>query len=188
MKTTFGFTCLALLPLSGAATFDHPPAGRDALSAAPSLALVRADDRTSSDCDGHTIGFWSNPNGQELIEAGGFLSVLPHLHVVDENGVPFTTDDFEEFKEWLLGANAVNMAYMLSVQLVAMQFNILAGFVDEDCQITHDGRNDAIVRITSQAIKSLINDPYTPVGDPNRPRQEFLKDLLDAANNNLIWH
>jgi hypothetical protein len=32
---------------------------------------------------------------------------------------------------------------------------------------------------------ALCADGFTPSGDPNRATQEFLKDALDDANNNL---
>ena len=187
MKTYLTFACLAALSASGlmaSATADARSADRAApLPAASGLA---APAQHAQSCDGKTIGFWTNPNGEELIKGGHFLSLLPSLHVVDENGAPFATTDFDTYKDWMLGANAVNMAYMLSVQLVAMQFNVLAGNVDERCMLdTHPEMT--VNRLMGQSITALTRDPYTPPGDPNRPRQEMLKDLLDAANNNQIW-
>lgn len=142
----------------------------------------------STTCDAKSIGFWTNKHGKTMIEAGNFLSYLPSLHVVDEDGGQFSTDDFETYKDWMKDANAVNMAYMLSAQLVAMQFNVLSGNVSERCIVSGDTLGDiSIGRLIDQAAASLRKDGYTPAGDPKRHRQEVLKNALDKANNNLTW-
>jgi hypothetical protein len=180
-----GLTAVSATGLLAFATADSRPA--DHVAPLPAASDLAAPAQPGQTCDGHTIGYWTNMHGEEAIEAGNFLSVLPSLHVVDEVGAPFTTNDFDVFKDWMQGANAFNMAYMLSVQLVAMQFNVLAGYVDERCMLsTHNGEM-TVNRLIEQSIEALIKDPYTPPGDPNRVRQEMLKDLLDAANNNLNW-
>lgn len=186
MKTTLALSVLSLVCVSG--TFIPGSEPRDAAAAfVPAGSTAIAGDLTH-ECNAKTIGFWGNPNGLELIEAGDFLDVLPSLHLVDELGNPFVTHDIDEFEDWLHDANALNMAYMLSAQLVAMQFNVLSGKVDVRCTVA-DTRHGvlSIDRLIEQAINALINDPYTPPGDPNRHRQELLKNLLDDANNNLIW-
>lgn len=185
MKTTLALSVLALVSLTG--TFVPGTAPRDSV---PTFvpAGATAIGGQSHECNGKTIGFWGNPNGKAIIVAGNFLDVLPSLHLVDEFGVPFATHDIDVFDDWLQGANAVNMAYMLSAQLVAMQFNVMNGNVDIRCQIVTPRHEFLSVdRLIEQAIKALIKDPYTPDGDPNRARQEMLKNLLDDANNNLIW-
>ena len=185
MKTLFELSVLALVCVSGANVPGTSP--RDAAPSTIPAGVIAVGD-LSHECNGKTIGFWGNPNGKALIVAGNFLDVLPSLHVVDENGAPFVTQDIDEFDDWLHDANAVNMAYMLSAQLVAMEFNVLSGKVDVRCEVvTPRGEILSIDRLIGQAINALIKDPYTPAGDPNRHRQEMLKNLLDDANNNLIW-
>ena len=189
MKHSLTFVCMALVSTSGLlafATADARSANRPAPLAA-AVGDVAAPARPAFTCDGHSKGYWTNPNGQEVIEASHFLGVLPSLHLVDENGAPFSTTDFEVFKDWMQSANAFNMAYMLSAQLAAMQFNVLAGYVNERCIIRTALGEMPISRLIDLSIEALIKDPYTPFDDVNRRRQEILKDLLDAANNNLIW-
>jgi hypothetical protein len=140
------------------------------------------------ECNAKTPGFWSNPNGRRIIFARGLLDELWLLCVVDERGCRFATCSYTVFRRWLLGARARNMAYMLSAHVVAMYFNLRAGFVDRHCVV-----NDpqlGVVPITDllrQAVLSLCLHPYTPVGSPYRAQQERLKNALDRANNNQTW-
>jgi len=186
VKTLIALSVLSFVCVSGTSV---PGTERlDAATAFVPAGSTAITGELTHECNAKTIGFWGNPNGLALIEDGDFLDVLPSLHLVDEVGAPFVTHDIDEFEDWLHDANAVNMAYMLSAQLVAMEFNVLSGKVDVRCQVA-DTRHGvlSVDRLIEQAINSLINDPYTPAGDPNRHRQELLKNLLDDGNNNLIW-
>ena len=78
---------------------------------------------------GLTLGFWSNKNGQALIDSGD-LSLLSGLNLVDGSGNAFDPADVTSLHDWLLAGNAVNMAYMLSVQLAAMELNVANNKVD----------------------------------------------------------
>ncbi|HZM00977.1 MAG TPA: hypothetical protein VFD43_12075 [Planctomycetota bacterium] len=185
MTTSLTFTLCSLAFASGLLAI---PDVRTAARPAGRLAAPVAAPGDHAVCEGKTIGFWGNPNGAVLIEAGDFLDVLPSLHLVDERGNPFATHDIEEFQDWLQQANAFNMAYMLSAQLAAMKFNVLAGFVDErECVLRTNTGELPVDRLIEEAIEALIEDPYTPPGDDHRRKQAELKNLLDAANNNLNW-
>lgn len=145
---------------------------------------------------GHTLGFWSNKNGQKLI-GGADLAALVALHLRNADGSDFDPTTNAQLRTWLLGGNAVNMAYMLSVQLAAMKLDVLEGppkFVDGDSLIYAPGTQSAILngsdfatvnQIIAEADAALAADGFTPAGDPNRAYQELLKDVLDDANNNL---
>jgi len=189
MKYALSVACLALLSVPGNPDtrlfHTAPPTGHPAdATPAWSQPAFAAD----LDCDGHTKGFWQSPNGERIITSGHFLPWLEALHAVDANGDPFTTDHFEVFKDWIKHANASNMAYMLSAQAVAMQFNVLAGFVQERCVVDNGQPHGVeIGDLLDQASEALRKDGYTPAGDPFRKRQEILKNLLDDANNNLNW-
>jgi hypothetical protein len=141
-----------------------------------------------STCNGHTPGFWSNRNGRALIDQHNLLALLPSLHLVDAAGNPFATLSYSEFRSWLSGGNAVNMAYQLSRQLVAMVFNRAVGFVNGSCTV-----NDPVLGVVTidvliqRAIDSLTAYPLTPSGHPQRAAQEALKNALDDANNNRNW-
>jgi len=139
-------------------------------------------------CNGHTIGFWRNNHGKALVTNLGILAVLPALHLVNASGQYVSPATVTAWATWLQGANATNMAYMLSAQLAAMYCNVAAGFVDSQCLV--NGGSLGIVSIQSlmqQAILSLAAHPYTPSGSPFRAQQQALKNALDAANNNQNW-
>src|SRR5262245_62764905 len=149
---------------------------------------------------GLTLGFWSNKNGQRLETAGDFLA-LNALCLRNGDG---SNRDFPAnlnqaktaLHDWLLGANATNMANMLSVQLAAMKLNVLHGFVSGNalvyagsCGNTGVGGafitiNDLMNAAKSNATCGLCADGNTPAGDPCRAVQECWKNALDKANNN----
>jgi hypothetical protein len=142
----------------------------------------------NTNCDGHTIGFWRNKHGRDLVDSHNLLPELGAMNVVDENGDYFTTNDINEYKNWLKGAKATNMAYMLSAQLTAMNFNVRVGFVGGSCMIDDPNLGQVTIQSVIQlAIDSLATDPYTPKHHAQRDYQEQLKDALDAANNNQNW-
>ena len=137
---------------------------------------------------GHTLGFWSNKNGQATLNDGGTLApelaLLSSLSLRNATGADFDPAAYAALRNWLLNGTAVNMSYMLSVQLAAMVLNVEAGFVDGDA-LVYDGDDFVSVDdLIAAANAELAADGYTPAGDPNRAIQEALKDTLDAANNN----
>jgi hypothetical protein len=157
---------------------------------------------------GMTLGFWSNKNGQGLI-TGSQLCNLNGLNLKSGNGLDFNAvagcaapsnaqinAGKTALKSWLLNGNATNMAYMLSVQLTAMQLNVLNGKVLGTAIVYAPGTgitgNDFVS--ISQLIAAANADLGTPghenttsgtPGDIYRATQEALKNALDKANNNL---
>ena len=160
---------------------------------------------------GHSKGFWGNKNGEatmtDTIGMPTALSALTALNLVDADGTAFDPTFYGDkdtgFKGWLQGANATNMAYMLSAQLAAMKLNVLAGlaetpqfdeFVDGDALVYAPGVPGAnaagfisVNDLITAADVELGNNPYTPADDPNRDLQETIKDALDSANNDLTF-
>src|SRR5262249_17061012 len=96
---------------------------------------------------GHTLGFWGNNNGQAAFlgtDAGASaLALLQSLNLRNATGAAFDPTSYAQFKTWLQGANAQNMAYMLSVQLAAMEMNVLRGFVNGSVPIQALGTSSA---------------------------------------------
>ena len=138
--------------------------------------------------NGRTPGFWGNKNGLALIVQYNILPTLPALHLVNANGQYVAPATTAQFKSWLQGATAVNMAYMLSAHVAAMHCNIVVGGVDADAVINDPGLGiRTIGSVLQDAIVSLGLYPYTPVGHPQRANQELLKNALDRANNNQNW-
>jgi hypothetical protein len=135
---------------------------------------------------GHTLGYWSNKNGQaRLNDDGGMateFALLSSYHLVDAAGAPFNPASYTPFRNWLLNGTATNMSYMLSVQLAAMILNIESGIVDGNA--LYLPYNGTINELVAAAEAALTADGLTLAGDPNRGTQAQLKDWIDALNNN----
>jgi len=145
---------------------------------------------------GLTLGFWSNNNGKALITASD-LCFLTSLHLRNANGSDFdpvsalncpnlTSKQLSDGKtalgNWLLGANATNMANMLSAQFAAMTLNVRHSFVDGTAFDLCSGMT--INNLLAAAEASLTANPNTTAAGATRTYQEKLKSCLDALNNN----
>ncbi len=129
---------------------------------------------------GLTIGFWSNKNGQALINAGD-LAALSALCLRYADGSNFDPTTNAQVRSFVLGATATNMANMLSAQLTAMVLNVRHGLVDGNAfDLCH---GSTINQLITGANAALCADGYSVSGDPNRSSQEALKICLDALNN-----
>jgi len=154
----------------------------------------------TSPSGGLTLGFWSNKNGNKIITgstSGNGPTLLPAVVSLlnagttgcsggvlrNANGsVHVFTNSYSAFRTWLLGANATNMAYILSAQLVALKLDVAYAGVD----------GNAFDLCSSMTINSLIStasdqlcmDGNTISGNPTRVAQEMLKNCIDAINNN----
>ena len=147
---------------------------------------------------GHTLGFWSNKNGQAAMNDNGTLdpelALLSGMNLKNGSGLNFDPTNYALFRDWILGAKATNMAYMLSAQLAAMALNVEAGFVNGNPLVYAPGVPGTnslgfinVVALIKNADIALSVDGYTPAGDPNRATQEALKNALDKANNNTTF-
>jgi hypothetical protein len=170
--------------------------GRAGAGLAASLALglavfgnpAGADILQNCGGGGHTLGFWSNKNGQAVMANAGMtseLAMLSTLNLVGADGSNFDPASYTGFRTWLLSATATNMSNMLSAQLAAMELNVGAGFVNGNASVYVGSETMTIQELMDAANAALGVDGYTPSGDPNRADQEILKNALDAANNNL---
>ena len=148
---------------------------------------------------GHTLGFWSNKNGQATMNDGGTacseLALLNGLYLRNGAGTRMNFGcDYTAFRNWLLSATATNMAYMLSAQLAAMELNVEAGFVNGSALVYAPGTNSAnglgfatISNLMSEANAELTLHGTALAGDSWRSYQEALKNALDKANNNQTF-
>jgi hypothetical protein len=147
---------------------------------------------------GHTLGFWSNKNGQATMNDGG--TVAPELALLNgkclSNGSGNQGDfaDYNSFRNWILSASATNMSYMLSAQLAAMDLNVEAGFVSSSALIYAPGTNSAnalgfatVGAVVAEAETELCAHQTAFAGAAWRSYQEALKNALDKANNNLTF-
>jgi hypothetical protein len=141
--------------------------------------------------NGRTLGFWSNKNGQALIN-GTDLAMLVGLNLRSASGANFDPASYASFRTWILNATATNMAYMLSAQLAAMELNVFNGLVDGNALIYAPGTTSAngagfatVNAVMAEANTELGLHGLTLDGSPFRAYQEALKNALDKANNNL---
>jgi hypothetical protein len=145
---------------------------------------------------GLTLGFWSNKNGQRIMKAGdnfaSALAFLSALNLRNGAGANFDPTSYSQFRTWLLGAKATNMAYMLSAQLAAMELNVRYGLVGSGALIYAPGATSAnsggfatVGAVMAEADAELLAQGLTKSGSPYRAHQEALKTALDRANNNL---
>jgi hypothetical protein len=153
---------------------------------------------------GLTLGFWSNKNGQNLENAAdfAFLSLLCLRTATgsDQNFTGALAANKTALHDWLLNANATNMANMLSAQLAAMVLNVRHPGVTGtklvyggDCVKAYQqsgqlaGTNGFITvnDLMAAANTELCAHPVTISGSPYRAFQECMKTTLDNANNNV---
>jgi hypothetical protein len=144
---------------------------------------------------GLTLGFWSNKNGNKLITSDGastgtgvtlkpgVVTLLNGCQLRNANGTVHTfTNNYSLFRTWLLGANATNMAYMLSAQLAALKLDVYFNKVDGNA---YDLCSSMTVNaLITTACDQLAMDGNTVAGNPTRVAQEMLKNCIDAINNN----
>ena len=163
---------------------------------------------------GLTLGFWSNPNGQTILAANdsAWRTLLNALNLRNATGANYdvptsgvfgtkTTGAYGNFRTWLLGATATNMAYMLSAQLTAMELNVFSGkVVGTDKIYACYGGNAlpsgcsvpglsstcfiSISDLMNNANSNLLTNSNTTASGAARSCQQFMKNALDDANNN----
>lgn len=161
---------------------------------------------------GLTLGFWSNQNGQKIMEEkannnnnfANSIAFLNALNLRNANGTDFAISQpglngYKQYNSWLLKADATNMAYMLSAQLSAMELNFKYGKVNGNAIIYAPGTNSAndanngpllqgfatVNDVMNEANTELGLHGLTKMGSPYRSYQEALKNALDRGNNNL---
>jgi len=146
---------------------------------------------------GLTLGFWSNKNGQALITSTDLQHLRDDFCLRNADGSEFNPTTNAQVKSFLLGANATNMANMLSAQLTAMYLNVAHGFVNGNalifagtnpsgCNVPVNGNGFISVNaLLTDAAAELCVHGFVLAGNPERACQEFKKNALDKANNNL---
>jgi hypothetical protein len=137
---------------------------------------------------GKTLGFWSNKNGQALINSSD-VTELNALNLYKLNGYPpFDTIDLTkaktQIKNYLLSATAVNMSWMLSAQLIATKLNVLHGFLNGSTIVYVEP--STYVPSGFISIDKIMENANTALGGADRAEQEYWKNLLDGLNNNRL--
>jgi hypothetical protein len=132
---------------------------------------------------GFTLGFWSNKNGQALI-TGADLAALTALNLRNADGSNFDPATPAALKTWLLSGNAVNMSYMLSVQMAATKLDTLHGLPASTLvDATAYGLGIiSIADLITAADALLASDGNAISGNAHRAIQEKYKNVFDAIN------
>jgi hypothetical protein len=141
----------------------------------------------------------------------GAIAFLNSLNLRDANGTDFNItqsglNGYKQYRTWLLGATATNMAYMLSAQLSAMELNVRYNKVGSGKLIYVPGTTsanaqgfatvNAVMNEANQALGVDNVDTSKPAdgipdvlnimdGNQQRTYYEALKNALDRGNNNL---
>jgi hypothetical protein len=150
---------------------------------------------------GHTLGFWSNKNGQAATTAAD-TTYLASLNLRNPNGTAFDPTNKTQLPKWFLGASATNMACMLSAQMASMALNIRhpeVTAVDPSAIIYRPELNVYGITFNSGFITlgNLVAAANASLVDPNgntvaagaiRTYQEKLKNALDDANNDKPFY
>jgi hypothetical protein len=133
------------------------------------------------------------------------LAFLRRLNLINSslqkktgNTSPFNPTGYPDFNTWLLNGNAVNMAYMLSVQLSATSLDVRHKTLFDSQIVDASSLGLGLISIGSvrvSANEELIyinpSDPTitganTYTGNPLREDEEILKNFLDGVNNNRL--
>lgn len=138
---------------------------------------------------GKTLGFWTNKNGQALITASD-VSALNRLNLYRPNEwayPPFSsvlTTAKAQIREYLLKANAKDMRWMLSAQLIATTLNVRHGFLSNST-IVYVGPS-LYVPTGFITISNILENANKALLGTDRAAQAYWKDLLDGLNNNRL--
>lgn len=143
--------------------------------------------------NGKTIGFWSNKNGQALINSGD-IAALNGYNLKTATGADAVFTTAASVKSFLLGATATNMANMLSAQLAGTILNFRHGFFGSSTSIYVDG-SLSTWGSNSQGVNlatNLDNDGDANNSDSDGLVNQFgfvdINGLIAAANAELAAH
>ena len=152
--------------------------------------------------NGFTLGFWWNKNGEAVLCSAtpsndpAWRNLLNSLNLKTKTGGSFTISTtascknaYAPFRTFLLGGDAVNMSYMLSVQLSATALDVaFKGMLGSAC-VAHPatGLPITISALITEAAAWLATHPNTSVSGPDRTLAEQYKTMFDKLNNNLAF-
>jgi hypothetical protein len=148
--------------------------------------------------DGRTIAFWASSQGLAILADGGTaapeLALLQTFNLRNADGSHFDPTSTAQLQAWLLSATGPNVAHALSVQLAAMVLSVEAGFVSGSALLFAPGTNSANA-LGLTTVDALIAEVNAELGlhgtalptDVWWTYQRTLRDILEAANSNLIF-
>jgi len=110
----------------------------------------------------------------------------------------FNPGSYNDFRSWILSANAYNMSYMLSAQLAATSLDVRHGSLNDstivDANSICNTVGSCLGFVSIGQVRQLANESLganggntTISGDSQRDSQELMKNFLDAVNNNRLY-
>jgi hypothetical protein len=132
---------------------------------------------------GKTLGYWANA-GNKLITSDD-VAALNALNLYKPSGwsyPPFLSNS--QISSYLLSANAKDMRWMLSAQLIATKLNVLHGFLSGSTMV-YVGPS-TYVPSGFISIDEIMENANTALSGTDRAAQEYWKNLLDGLNNNRL--
>jgi hypothetical protein len=153
-----------------------------------------------------TLGFWANNADKTLgqiltlnndLDAGGITSALYNSGAYTSGVNEFIS--FKAFRSWILGANAKNMAYMLSAQLAAAALNVGSGMASAYTLVKITAAQDVLISSATTLIggncviqiRDVIAEANVALAAPSAYSKEYLdalKTILDNFNNMTNWY
>ncbi|MEM2368458.1 MAG: SdrD B-like domain-containing protein [Thermoproteota archaeon] len=140
---------------------------------------------------GKTLGYWANA-GNKLITSDD-VNYLNDLNLYKPSGwtyPPFATNNGlltarSQIRNYLLSANARDMRWMLSAQLIATVLNVRHGYLSSST-IVYVGPS-TYVPSGFITIEEIISNANTALSNGYRAEQEYWKNILDWLNNNKLY-
>jgi hypothetical protein len=147
--------------------------------------------------NGFTLGFWSNNNGRAVLCAHdqAWRTIANASNLKKQNGTAYTvpllpttcTTAQANFATWILAANATNMSYMLSAQMIATIYNVAYKAMPSGaCVAGINGNPISINNLIAAAIAFLGANPNTTASGAPRNTATLYKNIFDGLNNNLV--
>jgi hypothetical protein len=145
--------------------------------------------------NGFTLGFWSNNNGRAVLCAHdpAWRNIANAANLRKQNGTPYTVPAtgscntaHANFATWILAANATNMSYMLSAQMIATTYDVAyKGMLGTACIAGINGSPISINNLITAAVAFLAANPNTTAINAARTTATLYKNIFDKLNNNL---
>jgi uncharacterized repeat protein (TIGR01451 family) len=148
--------------------------------------------------NGFTLGFWSNNNGRAVLCAHDqeWRNIANASNLKKQNGTAYTVPLLPtncntaqaNFATWILAANATNMSYMLSAQLIATTYDVAyKGMLGTACVAGINGSPIKINSLIAAAVAFLGANPNTTASGAARNTATLYKNIFDGLNNNLVF-
>jgi hypothetical protein len=194
--TTFNYTKTVTIA-NACVTVNNTAAFVDASD----ITYTGSDSTTAQICgpitNGFTLGYWSNNNGRATLCAHdpAWRNIANASNLRKQNATIYTvpttgncTNAQANFATWILAANATNMSYMLSAQLIATTFDVAyKGMVGTACVAGINGSPISINNLFAGAVAFLASNGNTTANGPARTTATLYKNIFDSLNNNLVF-